>query len=109
MDENVKSYEEEIRHFPCGTNPLPTYWSPVEIDGETRWKGVVNSHHDELKFLISETDANLTLVTRDYNPRYWLYSGLSYGGGPPPAHPGVVLPKLWCSGSAWVILLACEF
>ncbi|XRA98808.1 EGF-like domain-containing protein [Pycnococcus provasolii] len=83
-------------------NPQCGAWFEVEIDGETRWKGVVNSHHDELKFLISETDANLTLVTRDYNPRYWLYSGLSYGGGPPPAHPGVVLPKLWCSGSAWV-------
>ena len=23
MDENVRSNEEEIRHFPCGTNPLP--------------------------------------------------------------------------------------
>ena len=23
MDENVRSNQEEIRHFPCGTNPLP--------------------------------------------------------------------------------------
>ena len=28
MDENVRSYEEEIRHFPCGTTTRPRPTTP---------------------------------------------------------------------------------
>ena len=45
MVENVRSIQEEIRHFPCGTNPLPTV--PTGVLGGTvldyGWEGVRGS------------------------------------------------------------------